>query len=113
MHEMSLCESIVQILEDNAKSQGFAKVKTVWLEIGGLSGVEPEAMRFSFDAVTRGTLADRARLEIIEVPGQAWCLQCARTVAVKQRFDACPDCGSYQLQVTGGEEMRIKELEVE
>jgi len=113
MHEMSLCESIVQILENNAKSQGFAKVKTVWLEIGGLSGVEPEAMRFSFDAVTRGTLADRARLEIIEVPGQAWCLQCARTVAVKQRFDACPDCGSYQLQVTGGEEMRIKELEVE
>ncbi len=113
MHEMSLCESIVQILEENAKSQGFAKVKTVWLEIGGLSGVEPEAMRFSFDAVTRGTLADRARLEIIEVPGQAWCLQCARNVAVKQRFDACPDCGGYQLQVTGGEEMRIKELEVE
>ena len=70
MHEMSLCESIVQILEDNAKSQGFAKVKTVWLEIGGLSGVEPEAMRFSFDAVTRGTLADRARLEIIEVPAK-------------------------------------------
>ena len=113
MHEMSLCESIVQILEENAKSQGFAKVKTVWLEIGGLSGVEPEAMRVSFDAVTRGTLADRARLEIIEVPGQAWCLQCARNVAVKQRFDACPDCGGYLLQVTGGEERRNKELEVE
>lgn len=113
MHEMSLCEGVLQVLEDNARSQGFERVKTVWLEIGGLSGVEIDAMRFSFDAVMRGSLADQARLEIIELPGQAWCLQCAKTVAVNQRFDACPDCGSYQLQVTGGEEMRIKELEVE
>ncbi len=113
MHEMSLCESVLKILEDNAQSQGFKRVKTVWLEIGGLSGVELEAMRFSFDAVTRDTLADHARLEIIEVPGQAWCMQCSKSVVVKQRFDACPDCASYQLQVTGGDEMKIKELEVE
>ena len=113
MHEMSLCEGVLQILEDNAKSQGYKKVKTVWLEIGGLAGVELEAMRFSFDAVMRDTLADQARLEIIEIPGQAWCMQCAKNVSVKQRFDQCPDCGSYQLQVTGGDEMKIKELEVE
>ena len=113
MHEMSLCEGILQILEDNAKSQGFERVKTVWLEIGGLSEVEPEAMLFSFDAVTRGTLADHARLEIINIPGQAWCMQCSSNVEVKQRFDECPNCGSYQLQVVAGEEMKIKELEVE
>lgn len=113
MHEMSLCEGILQILEDNARSQGFKRVITVWLEIGGLSGVEPEAMRFSFDAITRGTLADQAHLEIIETPGQAWCLQCAKKIQVKQRFDECPECGSYQLQVVAGEEMKIKELEVE
>jgi len=113
MHEMSLCESVLQILEDNARSQGFGRVKAVWLEVGALSGVEIEAMRFSFDAVTRGTLADRAKLEIIELPGEAWCMQCAGQVRVKQRFDACPDCGSYQLQVTGGEELKIKELEIE
>ena len=113
MHEMSLCESILQIIEDNATSQRYQRVKTVWLEIGNLSGVELEAMRFSFEIVTRGSLAEEAKLEIIEIPGQAWCMQCAKTVSVTQRFDACPDCGGYQLQVTGGEEMRIKELEVE
>ncbi|WP_457665126.1 hydrogenase maturation nickel metallochaperone HypA/HybF, partial [Thiolapillus sp.] len=74
---------------------------------------EVEAMRFCFDAVMKGTLADGARLEIIELPGQAWCLQCARQVTVSQRFDACPECGGYQLQVTGGEELRIRELEVD
>jgi len=110
---MSLCESILQVLEQSAVTQGYARVKTVWLEIGELSAVEPAAMRFGFDLVTRGSLADGARLEIVKLPGQAWCMQCAKTVRVKQRFDECPDCGSHQLQVTGGEEMRIKELEVD
>ena len=113
MHEMSLCEGILQILEDESSKQGFRRVSHVWLEIGDLSGVEIEAMRFSFDAVMHGSLASEARLTIINVPGQAWCLQCSRNVTVKQRFDQCPDCGSYQLQVTGGDEMKIKELEVE
>lgn len=113
MHEMSLCEGVLQVLEDEAKRQHFSKVKTVWLEIGAMSGVEVEAMRFCFDAVIRHTLADGAKLEIIKIPGEAWCLQCAQTVTVQQRFDACPHCGSYQLQVTQGDEMRIKELEVE
>lgn len=113
MHEMSLCEGILQVLEENAIQQNFRKVKTVWLEIGALSSVEIEAMRFGFDAVMRGTLADGASLEIIELPGRAWCLSCEKTVTVKQRYDACPDCGDYRLQITGGEEMRIKELEVD
>lgn len=113
MHEMSLCEGVLQILQQTARDQGFRRVKTVWLEIGALSGVEVEAMRFSFDVVMRGSLADGAKLEIIDRPGQAWCMHCAETVPVKQRFDACPNCESYQLQVTAGDEMKIKELEVE
>ncbi len=113
MHEMSLCEGVLQILQAEAGKQGFRRVKTVWLEIGELSSVEVEAMRFSFDVVMKNTLADSAQLIIIDKPGIAWCMQCAKTVSVKQRYDACPDCGSYQLQITGGDEMKIKELEVE
>jgi len=113
MHEMSLCESILGIIEDEAQRQGFARVTRVRLEIGRLSGVEIEAMRFGFDAVTRGTLAEGAELEIIEPPGTAWCMQCGREVEVQQRFDGCPLCGSFQLQVTGGDQMQIKDLEVD
>lgn len=113
MHELSLCEGIVQVMENSAKAQGFDRVKTVWLEIGTLAGVEQSALRFHFDIVTRGTLAEAAALEIIDIPAEAWCMQCSKLVPVKQRYDGCCDCGSYQLQVTSGEEMRIKELEVE
>ena len=100
-------------MEEQAATQKFERVKSVWLEIGPLAGVELDALRFGFDVVTRNSLAEGAKLEIIEMPGQAWCLECSKTVPVSQRFDACPECGSYQLQITGGEELRIKELEVD
>ncbi|MDQ7074173.1 MAG: hydrogenase maturation nickel metallochaperone HypA [Gammaproteobacteria bacterium] len=113
MHEMSLCEGIVQILEDQAKEANYSKVKTVWLEVGVLSGIEIRALEFSYDVVCRGTLAEGSRLEIISLPAIAWCMACAESVNINERHDACPTCGSYQLQVSSGDEMRIKELEVE
>lgn len=112
MHEMALAEGVLGVIEDAARAQGFSGVKTVWLEIGRLAAVEPEALRFSFEVVKRGTVADEARLEIVDMPGQAWCLKCGDTIAIAARTDGCPRCGSHQLQVSGGDEMRVKELEV-
>lgn len=113
MHEMSIAEGIIQVLEEQAKAQNYQRVKTVWLEIGPLAMIETDALTFCFDAVTRGSLAEGAKLNIINIEGEAFCLQCLKTVAVQKRYDACPECGSYQLQITQGDEMRIKELEVE
>ena len=112
MHEMSLCEGILQVLEQQAAQQNFSSIKTVWLEIGKLSSVEPDAMRFGFEVVMQGSLAEHAKLEIIEVDGQAWFFQCEKNVTIEQRYDECPLCGAYQLQINDGEQMRIKELEV-
>jgi hydrogenase nickel incorporation protein HypA/HybF len=113
MHEMSLCESVLQIVEATARRHGATRVKAVRLEIGQLSHVEPDAMRFSFDVVTRQSIAQGATLEIEHVPGAAWCMQCSRPVAIVRRGDGCPACGSYQLQVTGGEELRVKDIEID
>jgi hydrogenase nickel incorporation protein HypA/HybF len=113
MHEMSLCESILQTLEQQAPLQQYRRVNAVWLEIGVLAGVEVEALRFCFALVVKNSLAEQARLEIVEVPGRAWCMPCGREVAIQQLYDQCPHCGSQQLQITGGDQMRIKELEVE
>lgn len=113
MHEMSLMESVLQIIEDAANQQGFTKVRRVWLEIGQLSCVEPEALRFSFDAVMRDSIAHHAQLEIVEVAGQGCCEQCGSKVAIAGRDEACPNCGSYAIAVMEGDQMRVKELEVE
>ena len=113
MHEMSLAEGILQIIEDAARSQGFGRVRTVRLEIGRLSSVEPEALSFCFEAVVRGSLAEGARLEIMPVPGSGWCLDCGQSVELTALYDSCPKCGGHKVQTTGGTEMRVKELEVE
>lgn len=113
MHEMSLAEGVLQLIEDQAARQGFTRVVSVRLEIGQLAGVEVEAMRFCFDAVTRDSVAQGAALIIDEPAGRAWCLPCGHSVALPERGSACPDCGGWQLQPTGGTELRVKELEVE
>ncbi|MFZ2103721.1 MAG: hydrogenase maturation nickel metallochaperone HypA [Oricola sp.] len=112
MHEMSICESILNVLKEQARTQNFDTVKRVSLEIGPLAGVEIEALKFGFDVVMRDSIADGAALDIIETKGTAFCFGCGETVAIAARYEPCPTCGSHQLQVTGGEELRIKELEV-
>ena len=112
MHEMSLAEGMIQLIEENGRQQNFSQVTAVHLEIGRLSNVEIESMRFCFDAVIQGTLAEGASLTITEAPGQGWCMDCACTVEHNKLYDPCPLCGGYQVQVTGGNQMLIKELEV-
>ncbi|WCE29597.1 hydrogenase maturation nickel metallochaperone HypA [Vibrio sp. SCSIO 43137] len=112
MHEMSLCESLVQVIEEQAKAQNYSKVKTVYLDIGAFSGIEVDSMMFCFEVVCRGTLADSAKLVINQLAGKAWCFDCSKEVSISDRLDPCPECNSLSIQAKGGEEMQIKELEV-
>jgi hydrogenase nickel incorporation protein HypA/HybF len=113
MHEMALAASVLDIVEDYARREAARRVRSVRLAIGRLSNVEIEAIRFCFDAVTRGSVADSAVLNIEEIPGVGWCMECAAQVPLASASEACPLCGGYQLTVTGGTEMQVRELEVE
>ena len=113
MHEMALCESVLQVIEQEAARHGFQQVRVVRLEIGAMAGVEVEAMRFGWGVVSRESVAEGAELVILETPGRGWCLECSREVEVARRYDPCVHCGGYQLQVTGGDELKIKDLEVD
>ena len=111
MHELSLAQSMLAIVEQSAQDGGFRKVAAIRLEIGRLSCVMPEALRFCFESVTRGSLAEGARLEIIEIAGEGCCPRCGATLPLDELYGICPDCG-IPLEVTAGTEMRLKELEV-
>jgi hydrogenase nickel incorporation protein HypA/HybF len=112
MHEMALAESVMEIVERAARAHAAAAVRAVRLEIGRLSHVEPDALRFAFDVVKRNGVAHGARLEIVATDGTAWCMRCCDTVGLARLGDACPRCGSYQLQVTAGDELRVKDIEI-
>jgi len=113
MHEMALAEGVRSIVEEAARAHHARRVSVVRLEVGALAQVEAAALRFAFDVVKRGSLADGARLEIVSTEGSAWCLCCSRAVPLVRRGDACPRCGSHQLQVNGGEELRVLDIEVD
>lgn len=113
MHEMSLCESVIRILDREAERHRFTSVKTVWIEVGARSCIAPEAMDFCFKTIAKGTLAEGARIEMRREPQSAWCLDCGRSVAMAEDKDGCPRCGSYAVQICGSDTLRITDLEVE
>ena len=109
---MALCQSMIELIEVEQRRQAFAQVARVVVEIGALGHVDPHALEFAFEVTARGTAASDATLEIREIAGRAWCMNCAERTEIARRGDPCPHCGSHQLIVEQGEEMRLKELEV-
>jgi hydrogenase nickel incorporation protein HypA/HybF len=110
MHELSIVQGIIEICEQHS---GGRRVLAVTLEIGSLSGVVPEALEFCFEAATRGSLLEGARLEIERVDATGFCSDCGVVSQMDTYFDPCPSCGALALSLRTGEEMRVRDLEVE
>ncbi|MDL2408277.1 hydrogenase maturation nickel metallochaperone HypA [Rhizobium calliandrae] len=112
MHEMSLMESVIAIVCETARVNGASAIKSIRLDVGVLSHVNPDSLLFCYEAVRRGTIAEYAALEINRIAGEGWCLDCGETVTLDERFGACPDCGGHRVQMTAGDELKIKDMEV-
>lgn len=108
MHELALTQSIVDAITEQTADAGVAAVR---LTIGRLSGVVPEAVRFSFDVVAAGTTLDGARLVIDQPRGRARCRACGAAFEVADLVLLCP-CGSADVEVVSGRELKITSVEV-
>jgi len=109
MHELSITLSVVEICEQHAAGR---RVVVVTLELGELSGVVPEAVAFCFEACTKGTLLDGARLVIERIAACGHCHGCGARFAVSAYYEPCPACGGFAVEILRGKELRVKELEV-
>lgn len=110
MHEMSLTQGIIEICEEHSAGR---KVLLLEIEIGELSGVAVEAVEFCFEACSRETVLEGAKLHILRIPGLAYCNECKAETAISNIFDPCSSCGGYHLSVIAGKEMRVLSIEVE
>ncbi|AUI59222.1 hydrogenase maturation nickel metallochaperone HypA [Amycolatopsis sp. BJA-103] len=110
MHELAITQAAV---EEITRRLGETPIRKVTLEIGALSGVVVDSVRFCFEVIVDGTPLRDAVLEVIEPPGRARCRDCAREFTVEDpRIPLCPRCGGANLRVLGGQELRIKSVEV-
>ena len=113
MHELGITRSIVDIAERTAREQGAQRILAVTVEIGALSGVIPESVAFCFEACSQGTLLEGSRLIIERIPGRGRCRACGHECEIDNYSFACPACEALGLERLLGEELRIKELEVD
>lgn len=113
MHELSLCLSAMELVEQQARQHGAKRVTAVWLEIGALSCIEEHALRFSFASAARHTLAEGCQLRLEYLAARAWCWSCSMSVQIEKHDEGCPQCGGHQLRVESGDSLRLKQLEVE
>ena len=108
MHELAITQSIVDMIVERTDR---ARVTAVYLRIGKVSGVVPDAVRFCFDLVAAGSPVEGARLEIDEPPGRARCRASVRVFDVEGLIVLCP-CGSADVEVVGGDELLIRAVEL-
>lgn len=113
MHEMTIAENLIDLIQVEALAQSFSRVRRVGVQLGALGHVEPEALLFCFDAVAQGSVAEGAVLAVEIVAGSGWCPGCEKTVAIAQRYDLCPICGQTHVKMIAGDALRLTELEVE
>lgn len=108
MHELGITRNIVAIVGEQA---GDSKVKRISLDIGKLSGIMPDAVRFCFDVCAKDTALEGAQLEINEIPGLGRCNECGNEIQLEHVYGQCV-CGCRHIQCIAGEELMIKEMEV-
>jgi hydrogenase nickel incorporation protein HypA/HybF len=108
MHELGIVQQVIEIVSRECAGR---QVRRVVLEIGKLSAVMPDAVRFCFDLAAEGTPVAGARLEIVETPGVGRCRSCGATVELLRPFGRCA-CDGTDLDWVAGEELKIREMEV-
>lgn len=108
MHELAITQSVVDAVTEKVNG---ARVRTLTLEIGALSGVVPDSVRFCFDIVSAGTVLEGAELTILAPQGGGDCRTCGEHFMLEDAFPLCP-CGSADVEITQGRQLNITSVEV-
>jgi hydrogenase nickel incorporation protein HypA/HybF len=114
MHELSVAQRLVELVGETLEGERPARVRSVRLRLGPLSGVVAQALRFAYDEAAAGTVLEGSALEIEEVRAAVFCPAChaERELQNVQRL-CCPICGSATPDVVRGRELEVESVEVE
>jgi hydrogenase nickel incorporation protein HypA/HybF len=114
MHEMGIVQSIIGILQEQADIHKARRITEVRLEFGALTAVMPDAVRFAFDVLSRGTVSEGAKLDIRILPIKMKCLDCGAVKETETYAPLCPECASAAvLVIQGKDEIRIASIQIE
>ncbi|MBM5570961.1 MULTISPECIES: hydrogenase maturation nickel metallochaperone HypA [Deefgea] len=112
MHELSLAENVIRIVESAAKQSRAQRVTRVRLAIGVLAHVDADTLQFCCGLAARQTMLEGAEFSVERTQGQAHCNGCEQNVVLERVGIPCPRCGSFDLQVIAGEEMQVLDISI-
>ena len=113
MHELSVCQSMLKQIEEIAHEHAAHAVSLVKVQIGPLSGVEPQLLAQAFPIAIAGTIAEGASLELESLPIRVRCRQCGAESQVETNRLVCRTCGHWDTQLLSGDEMLLASVELE
>jgi len=112
MHELSVCQALLQQVREIARSHQAEAVDAVTVRIGPLSGVVPDLLRHAFEVARAGSYTGAARLNIEELPVRVHCPKCRSEAETAPNRILCPECGNWRVQVVSGEELLLARVEL-
>ena len=113
MHELAVTRSLIDLVDREAKKQGFQRALEIRLKVGAHSGIVPACILDLFPYASRDTAAEGAELVFETVPARFSCPDCSWEGEIERGQDACPRCGSTALKMTRGREFYVDSLKVE
>jgi hydrogenase nickel incorporation protein HypA/HybF len=112
MHELSVAQSIFDIVCQHVSRPELTLVRKVRVRVGTASGVVPDSLEFSFQAIIIDTPLSAARMEIESVPFRLQCENCHATATTDDGLRLCPQCGSVATTILSGRELHVKDIEL-
>jgi hydrogenase nickel incorporation protein HypA/HybF len=113
MHEMSIAQNIVEIVENALRDEVTPCVEKVVVKVGQLVAVVPDSLDFCYTAITQGTRLADSELVIEEIPCQVRCKDCEGTSEIEAFVFRCPHCESSELETLSGNELLVSHIEVQ
>jgi hydrogenase nickel incorporation protein HypA/HybF len=113
MHEMSIAQSLIDVLRDEMLKHDAKTLRSVRLNLGQMTAIVPDALSFCFQVITDGTEMEGARLIMETIPLMGYCSECEEEFEIKDYAFVCPSCDSTKINTIGGQDLSIVEIEVD
>ena len=113
MHELSLAQNIVEIVEAAVPPESDPRASTIRIRVGELAGVVTDSLLFCFEAITQGTRFEHSRLELIPVAITARCNTCGAINRIVDSTFVCVECSGTGLSLLSGRELQVIEIELQ
>ena len=113
MHEQSIVQSLLTLALENAEKADARKILSINIVVGDYTGIVEDAVNFYFSFLSKDTIAAGAAIHYTHVPGQLRCRDCDLLFPLQKHDYRCPTCEGRRMEIVGGRELYIENMEVE